>query len=616
MNTVTVNKLALELFDCVLDTNTSSDLVINTTQGYIISPSAVYAKSSIEEFYKNKELNGEQLNKTFHKSWDKIANITEQEFRMHQLMHYISTYGTDFEGETYIPYEYLNVPKLEGGITFKTILALIPDELIEKCLVMLNGIALKEETMKMVVDLLKILDFKNHPLSNTKISNKEASIVLVEELGVLPKEPQEVLRYVVYKYTGNTLLVKSKDVIDTIKDSTSYNPLEIFEEYGLNKLAQIFNRFKQLFLAMKSSGSPELKSCINKISRLSKKLHVPMIVNPLNEVTSKKLSEKDSHWLENATIYAIFKAINACKRRVESDSTNFTYKIRTGKSFTKSTDIRKEICKFNLNVLLNFLKSKLNLQGKKFLLDRNVQYALPTSEKMFVGNIPFYTKITGKNLAVGIYWENSWGARDLDLSSVDLSGSKIGWNADFRTDNNSLMFSGDITSAPSGAVEYLLASGGKSANPCLVTCNVYSGSSTSSYNVIVGQTEFTPDRSKRGEGQAYQYMMDPNNLIMSEKVQAVQNNMIIGMMRPINESEMEYIVINYGAGSLRVSAGTELSIQSLKAFIADIDTCMTFNQLLELCNGQVVYEVEKEEENVEDFRIKALSRDSFISLFK
>ena len=114
-------------------------------------------------------------------------------------------------------------------------------------------------------------------------------------------------------------------------------------------------------------------------------------------------------------------------------------------------------------------------------------------------------------MAVGIYWKNSWGAYDLDLSSLNVEG-KIGWNREFRNDDDSLMFSGDITNAPNGAVEYLYAKRGISC-PTLVLNNVYNGEDECKYNIIVG----------RGDSITKKYMMNPNNLFLEANVPRVSS---------------------------------------------------------------------------------------------
>ena len=160
--------------------------------------------------------------------------------------------------------------------------------------------------------------------------------------------------------------------------------------------------------------------------------------------------------------------------------------------------------KQNFDFIMNYLKKRFSQNNKKIFIPKDIEYALPTSEKMYVGNIPTGSKFYGKRLAVGIYWKNEWGAHDLDLSGQNLRG-KIGWNAGYGEDDGALMYSGDITSAPKGAVEYLYANINLK-NPTLVKMNVYSGSEVSGYKIIIG----------RGDEISKYYMMNPNNLFMEE----------------------------------------------------------------------------------------------------
>ncbi len=68
----------------------------------------------------------------------------------------------------------------------------------------------------------------------------------------------------------------------------------------------IFNRFKPLFLAYKN----RCPQTINKLSKLSKKYHKPLVSNALNEITFRRLTSADNGWQENATIYSLFKALS------------------------------------------------------------------------------------------------------------------------------------------------------------------------------------------------------------------------------------------------------------------------------------------------------------------
>ena len=110
----------LKLFNAVISKESSEQLFVSE-DGYIIEPYALWAKDRIIDYYKKESLNGNDLNKTFHKSWEKIKNSTRIELVIEQILHYLSTYGTNFQGEIYIPNEALEVP--DTKIVFKVIKA-------------------------------------------------------------------------------------------------------------------------------------------------------------------------------------------------------------------------------------------------------------------------------------------------------------------------------------------------------------------------------------------------------------------------------------------------------------------------------------------------------------
>ena len=63
-----------------------------------------------------------------------------------------------------------------------------------------------------------------------------------------------------------------------------------------------------------------------------------------------------------------------------------------------------------------------------------IELSLPTSEKQFVGNIPFSSKLVldKDNVLVGIQWFNVKNGRvDLDLKIIS-NECVIGWNADYK----------------------------------------------------------------------------------------------------------------------------------------------------------------------------------------
>lgn len=580
---------SLKLFNAVIAKESSTEPFISKA-GYIIEPNAVWAVGNIVEYYKREALNGNDLNKTFHKSWKTIKNTPREELLIHQILHYITTYGSDFKSEVYIPDEALDVPDLK--LCFKVIKAYTKDEMQNKCLELLkSGVALKEETINDILSLL--VDELDYSFTGSEgIKNKESVIKIADLYGVIPTDTMEFFRYIIYRATGESLLIKSKDMIEKIKE-TNFNPSPQFKKHGIEKLAQTFNRFKPLFLAFKK----KCPKTINSISKLSKVHHKPLVANPLNEVTSKYLTDKEKHWLDNATPYTLFKAISACHDRI-SNRDSFLYRIRNGKSWVKEYGYQSKAVVPNYSYLMNYIKERFNLSGKKIYIPENIIFALPTSEKMFVGNIPTGTKFIGDKLAVGVYWEDDWGARDLDLSGLNLQG-KIGWNSEY-SQKGELMYSGDITIAHNGAVEYLYANKGLSF-PTLVQNNVYSGKNDCGYKIIVG----------KGDDIDRDYMMNPNNLFLDIKCQSIQKQTILGIFMPYKDIQ-SFVVLNFGAGHMRVSANSKVSTTATKALYQQWNNPCSFNDLVETLGAEIV---KQEEDSDCNLSLDKLEIDSFIKIF-
>jgi hypothetical protein len=579
--------LSLKLFNAVLAKESKGGAYISE-HGYIIEPNGMWAKHSIVQYYKRERLNGNDLNKTFHKSWAKIKGSSRFELFIEQIQHYISTYGSDFRDEIYIPDEILELPEVK--LTYKVVKAYTKDELIEKCLSLLcSGIALKEETINNIITLL--VDELGYTFTGSEgIKNKEAVVKIADLYGVLPTDTLEFFRYIIYRATGESLLIKSDNAIDAIK-SSNYNPSVQFNRFGLDRLAEMFNRFKPLFLAFKN----KCPKTINKISKLSKVHHKPLVTNPLNVATSSVI--RDTHWLENATVYSLFKALSACYARLNGQD-SFVYRIRNGKSWTAEASTNLGVCQENHSVIIDYLRKNYSLAGKKIFLPKDIKYGLPTSEKMFVGNIPTGTKFYGQKLAVGIYWKDSWGARDLDLSGLNIGG-KVGWNASYNQGSGDLMYSGDITSAPNGAVEYLYANKGL-LSPTLVNMNVFYGEADCSYKVIIGL----------GDDIDKNFMMNPNNLFADIKCDCVQKQMVLGIVVP-EGTKQSFVLLNFGAGQARVSGDSELSQISTRALYQQWYSPLSFNWIVEVLGAEIV-----DSDFDYDFSLDSLERDSFMRVFE
>lgn len=587
----------LKLFNAVVAKKSkANNKPFVSEDGFIIESDALWAKNKIVQYYAKEKLSGNDLNKTFHKSWEKIQNSSELTLLIEQIVHYFTTYGTNFTTEAYIPKGELNIPV---DLRFKVIKAYTKDEMTEKCLNLLqSGIALTEETIDDVLSILS--DELNYKFTGKEgIRNKEAIIKIADMYNVLPDDTMEFFRYIIYRSTNESLLIKNERTISAIKAS-KFNPAVQFKEFGLERLAEIFNRFKPLFLAYK----PKCSGVINKISKLSKKHHKALVQNPLNNATQELLTAKELHWLENATVFSLIKTLWACQKRINGQTT-YIYHIRNGKAYAaKNENVNIDVASKNFDFIMNFMEEKFSLDGIKVFLPKDVSYGLPTSEKMFVGNFPTGTRFFAEKMAAGIYWENSWGANDLDLSSVDISGNKVGWNASLRNEGRTLLHSGDLTNASNGAVEYLYAQNGLDS-PSIVLNNVYSGNYDCEYKIIIG----------KGNDITTKYMMDPNNLFMEAKCKSVGKETILGFILPEEGGERQsFVLLNSSIGNLPVSGNSPAVQLAITALTEEwTGNPMTFNDLIMLLGAEIVSE--KEEADV-DLSLDKVEKDSFVNLLQ
>ena len=67
----------LKLFNAVL-MKQPTEKVFLSEDGFIIEKGAVWAKDKIVAYLNKEKLNGNEINKTFHKSWKKIKETEEQ----------------------------------------------------------------------------------------------------------------------------------------------------------------------------------------------------------------------------------------------------------------------------------------------------------------------------------------------------------------------------------------------------------------------------------------------------------------------------------------------------------------------------------------------------------
>ena len=402
---------------------------------------------------------------TFHKSLERVAEAPMEDLVAEQLVHYFSTYGLETFGLKAIPYippEALNLDldasvNKRGFTVIKVVDELTAIQYID------NYFKTTLAPNKMFVeDIIKLLRYTT--LEPEEIASFELKCAQYNRIGLVPTDGTTFLRFLVYETTNNTMLIKNRETINRIKSGVMNFPhlFKYFDSANLTKCAEVFYRFKPLFLAFKSY--PYCASYINKIRRLAVKYHKPL--SDINVQNVSKLFAEDRFEdavlaIQKASNRQLIKLYNYFKDVSDSDDkTCAIYTIRNGKSyFDNSIEPKSRIeTKSALAVVWAELCSRFRgtLKGKTFFIPSYIDYAVPYTEKQFIGTIPYGTKIkcpAEKAFTVAIAWENYKGNRsDIDLHLSGLKGS-FGWNSNYRGEDNQILYSGDMTDATNGASE-------------------------------------------------------------------------------------------------------------------------------------------------------------------
>lgn len=614
--------------------NSSKELLEKTIKrGFIFSPEVVANYSDFDKLInlieKEVGLTPEQLNASFHKSWQKIKEADIEQLVVEQIAHYLTTYGKehpkeyliekeeqwgvdnlaekvielgDFESDkiqdenyVYIPKEKLEIPKLDiKGIKLIVIKGYTKKELKEKLLQLLqSGIALAEDT---IIDIIEVCDFvKLSEKDIESIRNREVKVRLYEELNLIPEDPTEFMRYLLYKATGSSLLIKNQGTIEQIKENTS-GITSLFVKYkkqvGLNRLAEIFYRFKPLFLAFRETE--RLRPVINRIRKLARKYHKPMPEDYLNLITSKikngvKINKTNLQFaLQEVNIFRKIRLAYALRYRTK-DNDSILYKIRNGKGY--ATDFhftQKLMAKKILDIVLDSITKDIskNVKGKKIYIPEYINYTLPATEKQFTGNFPSGTYVTiPKDMIFGVHWDNVGSHRiDLDLSLIG-SDAKYGWDANYRDEARSILFSGDMTDAQRGATELFYVKR-QAKNSCILFVNYYNYDENVEvpFKILVAKELATNFRKN--------YMVNPNNVISIAKSKINQKQKMLGLLTTTANECRFYFTESY-IGSSITSGNSEFAENSRKYLFNFYEKAITLNDVLEKAGAKIVKDKKK-----------------------
>lgn len=601
----------------------SNNLLKETiTKGFVFSPEVIhnYSENELLNLTKDIGLSPEQMNSSFHKSWQKIKEASIEQLVVEQIIHYITTYGFEKldiydKSSVYIPNEKLEIPKVKESISLTIIKGYTTKELKEKLLNLLSfGVALKEDTINDIVDVALFVELDEDEIE--QIKNKETKIIMYHYLDIIPKNPVEFLRYAVYQATEKTLLIKSPELITVINSGKNISIAKLFQKYdkkyGLLKLAEIFYRFKPLFLAFRTNS--QLKIIVNKIRRLAAKHHKPMPEDYLNTITAKIKNnttidkEKLGSELNRVNVFRKIRLAYALKYRTK-DVESILYRIRNGKGYaTKFEFSNRNSAQATLDVILDSIIKDIrkNVKGKKIYIPENIEYTLPATEKQFTDNVPSGSYVSiPKDMIMGVYWDNVGGHRiDLDLSMMAPSTGKIGWDSSYRTEDKNILFSGDMTDANKGASElFYVRKQKKDAFIVFVNYFNYDSSVEVPFKIIVAQENVINLKKN--------YMVNPNNVISLIESKINKQQKILGLLVTRTDKCRFYFTEADVGKSITASAGSDFVEHSRKYLFSFYENTIGLKDILVKAGAKIVNDNKKCDI---DLSLNMLEKDSILKL--
>ena len=649
--------------------------------GYLIDPRVVFDDESYkflnEELYNDIDCN---YNTTFYKDWEDVATKDRFELFVDQMLHYLSTYGTNYEGSVYVPNNCPEEMVIDSSKfkNLKVIKVSSLKSLSDKFLNILNTpIALSKQNLQCMLAAINnqwMFDFNKNRIDNAwikkainNIKNKEAKIVLAFIYKCALDEPVDTMRLLWYIITGDSQVIQSNQGLsqfaaglDNSKMSRltmSHYLLHLSSE-ELKTLSSVYYRYKQIFRLIKNRCKyydiNGVSTVINKLSRYAKTYHKPMQIGFWEGLINTGWMGNVIDLFTKMTVdnakgkFSCLKAIKLYNSAVERldiinqfkygdikeyDDCWSLYYIRNKRIYMKNIKDKYSSIDDNAIKSLNNIKNAclyyIITNIRQYLIDNNIKYlvvpnninyALPTSEKNFIGSVPMWSEFDmskSKHNIIGVYWRNEWGTRDFDLSSIGDDGYKIGWNSSFKNSDDE----------PS----VIFSGDMTNADPEAVEALYFRNFDTLQNQIVFNNrfrgiqgskfrlffTQSKNDHFGRG------YMVNPNDIVFSTDIISEVEQQMLGV---INDNKFIFTSINFGNSCVSSSSTTTDMIfnyceHNIKGKLKLNDIIEYISDIVNIVSIDEFNKIKEQDEtitddNMIDFNFNSLTKDTFINILK
>ena len=328
--------------------------------------------------------------------------------------------------------------------------------------------------------------------------------------------------------------------------------------------------------------------------KLADRHHKPLTPKLLERLTSAAEINLDElkRELANVTVFRKVSLANALLYRTAAPEA-VVYNIRNGKAFAE--DFHGGL-KFDAQKILDAIVGSIvedlspNVSGKKIFIPARFTYAVPVSEKKFIGNIPYGSSYAFEknSVVLGVHWFNlvSDGGEDRVDLDLHLNSEKrdLGWQNDFKDENffdtkeREVIFSGDMTDAPiagGGATEAFFVGETLTDETLMLNLNNYT------YGWYLKPVPFKLILADVAQEKIdRKYLLDAHEIGFCVPSEISSGEMFLGFLLADESGAKKFYFFSRSTGERIVARSDELTDKVTSAMLTTFKSCLSLNELL------------------------------------
>lgn len=549
-------------------------------------------------------------NQTFYPTLESVLNKSEFELDFWQMIYYMNQFADPDTKYVYSDEDRAVVTNIvsKNYVVIDVLGSLDFNKTLENYIV---------NTKQLSFDInqyFKWVDTFNLDVDVFAMKSRTLKHAFMKRYNIAPRTIQELLGMITPENCGVMTRRKMFNILTHTQDNETISLLMknvlLMSNKALERESQTYRKeLLAIRKIAKSIDNKEVVTLLNKITKDGKKSHVAKKKSFLEEATNLHFSNDEfSKQLSTLSNLQLFRLFSGIKSRLNNVN---TFLIKTAKLASKDRNklSNRDVERLNryLGLVEAELKNRFN-EVKKIKLDKNINLALPTSYRQFIGNVPYFTEVNNLSgdMSVGIIWLDE-GDYDLHCNGIH-NDTKMLLKYGFCDNKNSagITFSGDVTHVgPHGAAEYMSVSNEAPFDKINFTANLYANYSG---DVMHAQVFIK-------NGLSFDLNTDTPEIVIP--VEDFRGH--YGML---DKSEHKFILVNLPSGQIDTSTRTKV-VDASNFIEGRNNSVLHMNEFVELVGWEVVdndYEAATNDEGevveeVLDFRLASVSQKLFQEVF-